>query len=280
MMWGHKCHTLICDFRPNWNPTLKSGKGGGLAIYINKRVCQANDMEIFDPDKKNTEKFDSGEYQFVKIHNCKGFMHTKIISNVYRSPSKRPDSFLRNLDSTMQKLSGRHGKKHVILVGDLNINLINHATDRSSQDLVDSMASSGFLQLIARPTRLTDHSATLIDHIYTNHLENTKNCNVITTFGRFWRLAHIPSLWLQRIKEIRGHNFKRIIMIFSQNTSTKNVDLPRRTDKLLVNLINTCTYWFMFIYLLNYILYFDFIILTPGFPEHRIVRNPTNSNKI
>ena len=85
----------------------------------------------------------------------------------------------------MQKLSGRHGKKHVILVGDLNINLINHATDRSSQDLVDSMASSGFLQLIARPTRLTDHSATLIDHIYTNNLENTKSCNVITTFGRF-----------------------------------------------------------------------------------------------
>ena len=98
---------------------------------------------------------------------------------MYRSPSKRPDSFLRNLDSTMQKLSGRHGKKHVILVGDLNINLINHATDRSSQDLVDSMASSGFLQLIARPTRLTDHSATLIDHIYTNNLENMKICNII-----------------------------------------------------------------------------------------------------
>ena len=162
------------------NPTRKSGKGGGLAIYINKRVCEANDIEIFDPDKQNTEKFDSGEYQFVKIHNCKGFMQTKIISNVYRSPSKRPDSFLRNLESTMQKLSGRHGKKHIILVGDLNIDLIKHTSDRSSQILVDSMASSGFLQLISRPTRLTDHSATLIDHIYTNNLENTKSCNIIT----------------------------------------------------------------------------------------------------
>ena len=80
----------------------------------------------------------------------------------------------------MQKLSGRHGEKHIILDGDLNIDLIKHTSDRPSQNLVESMASSGFLQLISRPTRLTDHSATLIDHVYTNNLENTKSCNIIT----------------------------------------------------------------------------------------------------
>ena len=173
---------LIDDFYEpiTSNPTRKSGKGGGLAIYVNKRVCDMKDIEIFDPDKNNTQKIESGEFQFIKIHNCKGFKQTKIISNVYRSPSKRPQSFLQNLDSITRKLSGRHGKKHVCLVGDLNIDLIQHDSDRSAQELVDNMASCGFLQLISRPTRITDHSATLIDHVFTNNLENTLSCNVIT----------------------------------------------------------------------------------------------------
>ena len=38
----------------------------------------------------------------------------------------------------------------------------------------------GFLQVITRPTRVTDHSATIIDHIYTNQIHKMHSCGIIT----------------------------------------------------------------------------------------------------
>ena len=43
------------------------------------------------------------------------------------------------------------------------------------------MSNYGFVQLVSRPTRITDHSQTLIDHSYSNQLEDTISCNVLTT---------------------------------------------------------------------------------------------------
>ena len=37
------------------------------------------------------------------------------------------------------------------------------------------------LQIISRPTRITEHSASLIDHVYTNKLEDTISSNILTT---------------------------------------------------------------------------------------------------
>ena len=41
-------------------------------------------------------------------------------------------------------------------------------------------SSHGPVQLISRPTRITDSSATLIDHVYTNNVDNIKSCNILT----------------------------------------------------------------------------------------------------
>ena len=41
-------------------------------------------------------------------------------------------------------------------------------------------SSHGFVQLVSRPTRITDISATLIDHVYTNNVDNIKSCNILT----------------------------------------------------------------------------------------------------
>ena len=38
----------------------------------------------------------------------------------------------------------------------------------------------GFVQLVSRPTRVTDHSQTLIDHVYSNNINNTLSCNILT----------------------------------------------------------------------------------------------------
>ncbi|KAL5263905.1 hypothetical protein ACHWQZ_G005101 [Mnemiopsis leidyi] len=64
--------------------------------------------------------------------------------------------------------------------GDANIDLIKYDTDVNGQNLIDTLAKHSFVQTVSKPTRITDHSATLIDHVYANNIENITSCNVLT----------------------------------------------------------------------------------------------------
>jgi hypothetical protein len=54
--------------------------------------------------------------------------------------------------------------------GDFNIDLLKYETHKKTNDFIDDMISHNFIPLITKPTRVTTHSATIIDHIYTNNL--------------------------------------------------------------------------------------------------------------
>ena len=141
-------------------------------------MCEYENIQKLDvnPEPENN----SGEFQAIKLHKCKGFNSTKIVVNCYRSPSRNPESFISLLEKFVHNLS-RHSKKHVILAGGFNCDLIKHDNNIVYQNLINTMSQCGFLQIISRPTRITDNSATLIDHVYTNDVENTLSCNIITT---------------------------------------------------------------------------------------------------
>ena len=64
--------------------------------------------------------------------------------------------------------------------GDFNTYLIKYETDSHSQNLIDTTSNRGFVQVISKPTRITDHSATLIDHCYSNRIENVVSTSVLT----------------------------------------------------------------------------------------------------
>ena len=66
----------------------------------------------------------------------------------------------------------RKEEKFCYLLGDRNINILNYESHRLTGDFVDLLSSYSFLPLITRPTRITASSATLIDNIFTNHIEN------------------------------------------------------------------------------------------------------------
>ena len=51
------------------------------------------------------------------------------------------------------------------IVGDFNQDLIKYDDNLDCQNLIDNAHNHGFVQLESRPTRITDHSATLIDHV-------------------------------------------------------------------------------------------------------------------
>ena len=113
------------------------------------------------------------------LRNCKGSNKTNIIGNVYRSPSGNPEKFNTLFNTVLQKLHRHTKKKSCHIVGDFNQDLIKYDTDTNCQNLVYNATSNGFVQLVSRPTRITENSATLIDHVYTNNLDSTNSCNIL-----------------------------------------------------------------------------------------------------
>ena len=65
------------------------------------------------------------------------------------------------------------------LMGDYNINLLNVDTHQLTSDFNDTLFSNGFVPMITGPTRVTPNSATLIDNILTNQLNNNNINNVM-----------------------------------------------------------------------------------------------------
>ena len=70
------------------------------------------------------------------------------------------------LDELLQYLN--QSKYQVILAGDFNIDFFQIITHQSTEKYLDMLFSNNFFPLITKPTRITNHSKTLIDHIYVN----------------------------------------------------------------------------------------------------------------
>ena len=56
----------------------------------------------------------------------------------------------------------------MLTLGDLNENLLKYNEDKQTAEYLDMLLTLRFMPIITKPTRITDHTATLIDHIYTN----------------------------------------------------------------------------------------------------------------
>ena len=64
----------------------------------------------------------------------------------------------------------RKENKTTLLLGDFNIDLLKHESHTSTNEFLDSLSSKMILPYILHPTRITDHSKTLIDNIFSNHI--------------------------------------------------------------------------------------------------------------
>ena len=76
-------------------------------------------------------------------------------------------------------------------MGDFNINLLNYESYRDTNEFINSMVSHCLLPYILQPTRVTDHSTTVIDNIFTNATDfDTTSSNILN------QLAHHFSQFL------------------------------------------------------------------------------------
>ena len=79
-------------------------------------------------------------------------------------------SFTDHMTSILQKTQKEN--KTLFIMGDFNINLLNYQSHSETNDFINLMVSHYLLPHILHPTRVTDHSATIIDNIFTNNAES------------------------------------------------------------------------------------------------------------
>lgn len=140
-------------------PSLQNA--GGVGFYVKNDII----YHTRDDLTSTTEDYES---LWIEI-DCKA--HCNIVcAIVYRHPNSNLEKFSDYLIATVDKISKEN--KYCILMGDFNINLLNFETHPSTEEFINALGSYCFQPHIIQPTRITDHSATLIDNIFFNSLDH------------------------------------------------------------------------------------------------------------
>ena len=128
---------------------------GGVGFYIN------NKLKFSERDDLNTTS-NSYESIWIEVKDSSGKIF--LCSVFYRHPKSDLTLFLNEFYATIDKISKEN--KHCVIMGDFNIDLLNYESHHLTEEYINTMNSLSFQPMITKPTRITDHSATLIDHIF------------------------------------------------------------------------------------------------------------------
>lgn len=140
-------------------------KHRGLAVYvhdsISKFVKRRLDLEI-------------GTVECIWLEFKNGKSNSLLIGNIYRNRSYDWSEWLDNFIQIMDKATDNH--KNITLLGDFNIDL-----SKSQEKWRSAISLFNLKQLIKQQTRITDSTATIIDHIYTNNPDMITNARVVSS---------------------------------------------------------------------------------------------------
>ena len=142
-------------------------------LFRNDSVSRAGGVAVYVADTFNAEIISSlylattgCENIWLKM-NCLNI----VFSVIYRHPLINTKLFLEQLNKNLELLNNAK----LYIIGDLNINICSSNKNFSNDaiDYVTMLASYNFFLIISLPTRVSDTSATLIDHIITNDCKNS-----------------------------------------------------------------------------------------------------------
>ena len=141
---------------------------GGVAVFVNNNIESKVYHEL------------CFKLEFIEslVIDCKisdGLSVTLAI--IYRRPKTNFELFLDKLSFILN--SNQFKGRPCYVIGDLNLNLLRFSTNRDVQSLIAKFQSFNFFPIITKPTRVTAHSATLIDHIWSNDLSENIRTNGI-----------------------------------------------------------------------------------------------------
>ena len=194
----------------------RSGMGGAVALFIrdNLTFTERNYLAHFDEDIES-----------VYIEIGKDQQHSNrdiVIGVIYRPPNRDIVSFNDKLCITLDRI--KRENKLCYLFGDFNINLLNHDSHIHTGEFIDLLSTYSFLPLITRPTRVTASTATLIDNILTNNVDNIVHSDqgiLVTDVTDYYPVFHIHRI--PTVQEVEVYMLKRIYSVKNKHAFIQSI---------------------------------------------------------
>ena len=193
---------------------------GGVAIFIKTELnpVEKPDLKINKSCNCTTCNYENLWVEFTK-NNIKS-----IVGGIYRHPGGNISHFNDSIERSLKK-----SDKYDIALwgGDVNIDIVQQ--DHDNVEYVTTLACHNYLPYITRPTRITSHSATLIDHMFikikkTDHNMFSGNLYCSIT-------DHLPNFVVIDIGKPKHSNLPRPkTRIFSDNNMLKFASMLYDTD--------------------------------------------------
>ena len=165
------------DFMRKDRSDTQNKSGGGLFLYYNSSLSckRRSELEISNIETLWSE---------FTLPNTRPFL----VCTVYRPPNALSEW----IDLFEQEVSiAQTTGLEIILMGDFNIDY-KSCINRKWFNMVQLFDLS---QLVSEPTRITEISATIIDHVYTNRPENVTECFI----SHFSISDHFPVCFTRKV---------------------------------------------------------------------------------
>ena len=153
-----------------------------------------------------------------------------VICGIFYRQHNSPEIFQSYFDETIEKLAS--SGKHIVIMGDFNIDLLKCASSTYSHDFLTSLQSCFLIPTIDKPTRVRSTSATLIDIFINNPDQVVASGNIISDISdHFSQFCILKSMRDKiKIKKLKVRDFSR----FSRDnfdSDLSNVDWNVLLDK-------------------------------------------------
>ena len=146
------------NYRAIFKHKLNRKEGGGIAIYVKENISFIERPDLSIP--VNQQHL----YDCLFIEIIVPELKNIIIGIVYRSPKQNSTpEFTNCVNDLLEQISSEN--KEVILLGDTNIDLLKYNSSRHVSQYMEMIFSNSYVPIITKPTRVTNSSQTLIDHV-------------------------------------------------------------------------------------------------------------------
>ena len=128
-------------------------------------------FRLHEINRSELEYFDS-ELESIFIEVDKTIFNTVsnvVIAVIYCMSDSSVDVFNERINDLLNVIQKEN--KLIYVMGDLNTDLLKSDVHKSTSSLLDVLYSYNVFPVITKPTRVTESTATLIDHILTNNFD-------------------------------------------------------------------------------------------------------------
>lgn len=144
------------------------------------------------------------------------------ITGIYRSNQTDVNLFTNEIDQYLKTINSEIS----VVIGDLNINILN-LNNQSALTYINTMEKNGYNSIINEATRVTEDTATCIDHVFLNNKKlNSKEISFIPMIIRNTITDHYPLLFNIQCKNKQKNT-----------TESNNYEFKKIDENLLISLI-------------------------------------------